>query len=94
MSKNNSACADSCESLAVGNNACSNSRSSIVSCAACNNSSCLETCKLGSFFGYLARYLAGLVNLCQHGHINTQLVADLLAPAAVRNIKKLHSRCV
>ena len=94
MSKNNAACADGRESPAVCYNACSDSSGSIIACTAHNDSACFKTCKLSYFFCDNACYFAGFIYLCEHRHINAKLVADLLAPAAVRNIKELHSRCI
>ena len=87
-------CSDSCERLTVLCNACSDSRSGIVACSAYYYSTLFKSCKLSHFLCDLACYLAWLVHLAQHWHINAKRIADFLWPAAVWHVKKLHTACV
>ena len=80
--------------LAVHNNARTDGRSCVVAGTADHRSTLLEARQLGSLCGDIAGDLRGLVHLAQHGLIDVQLLKDLVGPAAVRHVQKLHTGSV
>ena len=92
MRKYNSRSADSCESLAVLDNACSDSGSSVVACASDYDSPLAETEFVRHTLCERTRDLARFVDLSEPVLVNFKRGEQLVRPLSVRHIEKLHTR--
>ena len=86
MGKNQTARADGGKGLAFLNNACTNSRGSIISGTAGNYAICGKPRPLGKLCRDMSRNFGRFKDIGQKTFVNVELFQDLLRPAAVGQI--------